>query len=159
MKTDLFQSCGLCWVLQIYWPIECSTLTAWSFRIWNSSAGITSPLLVLFLGGSVGKAVACQCKRHGFNPWVRKIPWRRKWQPTLVFLPVKSRGQRSLAGYSPVGITKSRTWLGDWTTTMLKVLWTSHSRMSGSRWVTAPTCSSRSLRLFCTVLCILATSS
>ena len=36
-----------------------------------------------------------------FDPWVEKIPWRRKWQPTLVFLPGKSRGQQSLAGYSP----------------------------------------------------------
>ena len=42
-----------------------------------------------------------QCGRPGFDPWVRKIPWRRKWQPTPVFLPRKSHGQRSLAGYSP----------------------------------------------------------
>ena len=40
-------------------------------------------------------------KRLGFNPWVRKIPWRRKWQPTPVLLPGKSHGQRGLAGYSP----------------------------------------------------------
>ena len=39
----------------------------------------------------------------GFNPWVGKIPWRRKWQPTPVFLPGESQGQRSLAGYSPWG--------------------------------------------------------
>ena len=38
--------------------------------------------------------------RCGFDPWVRKIPWRRKWQPTPVFLPGESHGQRSLAGYS-----------------------------------------------------------
>ena len=37
----------------------------------------------------------------GFNPWVRKIPWRRKWQPTPGFLPGGSHGQRSLAGYGP----------------------------------------------------------
>ena len=37
----------------------------------------------------------------GFSPWVRKIPWRGKWQPTPIFLPGKSHGQRSLAGYSP----------------------------------------------------------
>ena len=42
-------------------------------------------------------------RRQEFNPWVRKIPWRREWQPTSVFLPGKSRGQRSLAGYSPWG--------------------------------------------------------
>ena len=49
MKTDLFQSCGHCWVFQICWHIECSTLTASSFRIWNSSTGITSPPLALFV--------------------------------------------------------------------------------------------------------------
>ena len=42
---------------------------------------------------------AYKCKRCGFDPWVRKIPWRRKWQPTPVFLPGKSHGQRSLVGY------------------------------------------------------------
>ena len=46
---------------------------------------------------------ACQCRRHGFDPCVRKIPWKRRWQPTPVFLPGKSRGQRSLMGYSPWG--------------------------------------------------------
>ena len=39
-----------------------------------------------------GKESACQCRRLGFNPWVRKIPWRRKWQPTPVFLPRKPHG-------------------------------------------------------------------
>ena len=46
------------------------------------------------------KDSACQCRRQEFDPWVGKIPWRRKWQPTPVFLPGKSHGQRSLAGYS-----------------------------------------------------------
>ena len=41
-----------------------------------------------------------QCRRHEFDPWVRKIPWRWKWQPTPVCLPEKSHGQRKLAGYS-----------------------------------------------------------
>ena len=44
-----FQSCGHCWVFQIYWHIECSTFTASSFRIWNSSTGIPSHLLALFI--------------------------------------------------------------------------------------------------------------
>ena len=48
-----------------------------------------------------GKEYTCQCIRHRFYPWVEKIPWRRKWQPTPIFLPGKSHGQRSLAGYSP----------------------------------------------------------
>ena len=50
-----------------------------------------------------GKESACQCKRPGFDPWVRKIPWRRKWQSTPVFLTRKSHGQRNLVGYSPWG--------------------------------------------------------
>ena len=49
MKIDLFQSCGRCQVFQICWHIECSTFTASSFRIWNSSAGIPSPPLALFV--------------------------------------------------------------------------------------------------------------
>ena len=49
MKIDLFQSCGQCWVFQICWHIECSTFTASSFRIWNSSTGIPSPPLALFV--------------------------------------------------------------------------------------------------------------
>ena len=42
-------------------------------------------------------------RKHGFNLWVGKIPWRREWQPTPVFLPGESYGQRSLVGYSPWG--------------------------------------------------------
>ena len=49
MKTDLFQYCDHCWVFQICWHIECSTFTASSFRIWNSSTGIPSPPLALFV--------------------------------------------------------------------------------------------------------------
>ena len=50
-------------------------------------------------------------KRCGFNPCVGRIHWRRKWQPTPVFLPGKSRGQRSLAGYSSSGCQESdSTW-------------------------------------------------
>ena len=49
MKSDIFQSCGYCWVFQICWHIEYSTFTASSFRIWNSSTGIPSPPLALFV--------------------------------------------------------------------------------------------------------------
>ena len=45
--------------------------------------------------------ICLQCKRHGFDPWFGKIPWRRAWQPTPVFLLGESHGQRSLVGYSP----------------------------------------------------------
>ena len=63
-----------------------------------------------FPGGASGKEPACRCRRQkrcGFDPWVKKIPWRRAWQPTPVFLPGKSHGQRSLAGDSPWGLRES----------------------------------------------------
>ena len=63
------------------------------------------------------KKSTCQCRRHGFNPGVRKIPWRRKWQPTPVFLPGKSHRQKSLAGYSPWGHKRVRHDLATKTTT------------------------------------------
>ena len=47
--------------------------------------------------------ICLQCRRCNFNPWIRKIPWRRAWQPTPVFLPGKFHGQRRLVGYSPQG--------------------------------------------------------
>ena len=74
---------------------------------------------MIFPGGTSGEESACQfrrCKRCGFDPWVGKIPWRRKWQPTPVFffffstpvfLPGNFLGQRSLASYSPQGHKES----------------------------------------------------
>ena len=63
-------------------------------------------------GGSSGKESACQGrrqKRFNYDPWVRKLPWRREWQSTPVFLPGESHGQRSLVSYSPQGHTESDT--------------------------------------------------
>ena len=60
-----------------------------------------------FPGAASGKEPIGQCRRHKrwqFNPWVGKIPWRRAWQPTLVFLPGESHGQRSLT----TGFTHAR---------------------------------------------------
>ena len=57
-----------------------------------------------------GKESAHQCRRHrrcGFEPWVGKFPWKRKWHPTAVFLPGESHGQRRLAGYGPRGYRES----------------------------------------------------
>ena len=56
-----------------------------------------------------GKESTCQCRRCGFHPQVRKLSWRRKRQPTPVFLLGKSHGQRSLVGYSPWGRKESDT--------------------------------------------------
>ena len=55
------------------------------------------------------KESACQCGRHRFNPWIGKIPCRREWQPTPVFLPGKFYEQRILAAYSPWGLKESDT--------------------------------------------------
>ena len=67
----------------------------------------------LFMGfpfGTVGKETTCQCRRHKkwkrhkrcrFDPCIGKIPWRKAWQPSSVFLPAQSHGQRGLEGYSP----------------------------------------------------------
>ena len=66
----------------------------------------TTRITLDFPGGGSGKEPACQCRRHerhGFNPWVGKIPWRREWQPTPVFLLGESHGPRILAGYRPWG--------------------------------------------------------
>ena len=64
---------------------------------------VDEALMVKNLSANVGDM------SHGFNLWVRKIPWRRAWQPTLVFLPGESHGQRSLVGYSPWGRKESDT--------------------------------------------------
>ena len=65
-----------------------------------------------FPGGPGGEECTSQCrrhKRHEFDSWVGKIPWRRKWQPTPVFLPGESHGQKSLAGYNAWGCKESDT--------------------------------------------------
>ena len=69
--------------------------------------GIWEPSTNEFTGGSDSKSICLQCGRPGFNPWVRKITWWRKWQPTPVFLPGKSHGWRNLVGYSPWGHKES----------------------------------------------------
>ena len=57
-----------------------------------------------------GKEPACKCRRHGFDLWVGKIPWRRKWQPIPVFLPGESQEQVSLVGYSPWDHRVGHSW-------------------------------------------------
>ena len=65
-----------------------------------------------FPGGASDKESTCRgrrCKKPGFDPWVGKIPWNRKWQPTAVFLLGKFHGKRSLVVYSPWGCKESDT--------------------------------------------------
>ena len=54
-----------------------------------------------------GKESTCQCRRHGFDPWAGKMPWRRAWRSTAVCLPGESHGQRSPVGYSSWGCIES----------------------------------------------------
>ena len=75
-------------------------------------------LSTYFMGFPGDKEPTCQFrrhKRHGFDPWVRKIPWRRAWWSTSVFLSGESHGQRSLVCYSPWGHKSVRH---DWTITL-----------------------------------------
>ena len=74
MKADFFQSCSPCWVFQICWHIECSTLTALSFRIWNSSAGIPSPPLALLVV-MFSKAHLTSHSRMSGCRWVTTSLW------------------------------------------------------------------------------------
>ena len=93
-----------CWLLWGFWCLFQLKITLSHFQDLNF--GVSSRESGLPWGFS-GKECACQCRRPGFDPWVRKIPWRRKWQPTPVFLPGKPHGQRSLASYRPWGHKES----------------------------------------------------
>ena len=74
MKTDLFQSCGHCWVFQIWWHIEGSTFTRHPFRIWNSSTEIRSPPLALFVM-MLHKASLTLRSRMSGSKWVIIPSW------------------------------------------------------------------------------------
>ena len=81
---------------------------------WSSLAHVPYLISLLveqgFPSGARGKELACQwrrCRRPRFDPWIGRILWRREWQPTPIFSPGKSHGQRSLVGYSPWGRKES----------------------------------------------------
>ena len=88
MKTDLFQSYSHCWVFQICWHIECSTFTVSSFKIWNSSTGIPSPPLALFIV-MLSKAHLTSHARMSGSRWVIISPlwlswlWRSFWYSSV----------------------------------------------------------------------------
>ena len=93
----------------------------WLNKVWIYSMG--------FPDCASGKEPACQCrrcKRPGFNPWVRKIPWRRAWQPTLVFFPGEAHGWRGLADYS----SQDHRVRHDWSNLAHK-----HSQIESTRYV------------------------
>ena len=79
---------------------------------WHHLISVSYCTIYRIPDGTSGKESACQCrrcKRQGFNPWVGKIPQRRAWQPTPVFLPEESHGQRSLADNCPQGCKEPDT--------------------------------------------------
>ena len=86
------------WKIRTFWPTQ-------YLRIYSNHSGG-------FPGGASDKECTHQCrrhKRHRFDPWIKKIPWRRKWRPSPVFLHGESHRQRSLVGYSPWGCKESDT--------------------------------------------------
>ena len=178
MKTDLFQSCGHCWVFQIWWHIECSTFTASSFRIWNSSTGIPSPPLALFVvmfsaaaaakslqscptlcdpidGSPPGSAVLGILQARTLE-WVA-IYFSNAWKWKM---KVKSFSRVRLfvtpwtAAYQAtpsMGFSRQEYWSGVPLPSPLllsRAHLTSHSRMSGSRWEIIPSWLSWSWRSF-----------
>ena len=104
-----------------------------------------------FPGGSDNKSVCLQSGRPRFNLWVRKILWRRKWQPTAVFLPGKSHGRKSLAGYSPWGCRVRHDWATNIFTffSSLPYITTGHivnTDQCGSTWKMRTICAQTRLR-------------
>ena len=83
------------------WRHHFTNKAQYSQSYWFSSSHIWTA--VTSLVAQMVKVSAYSAGDPGFDPWVGKIPWRRKWQPTPVLLPGKSRGWRSLVGYSPWG--------------------------------------------------------
>ena len=110
-------------------PLQCSCLEnprdggAWWAAVYGVAQSGTRLKRLSSSSSSVASPVAqwwriyLWCKRHEFDPWVGKIPWRKKWWPTPVFLPGKSHGQRTLVGYKRVGYTRVHRVTKEWDTT------------------------------------------
>ena len=131
MKTDLFQSCGHCWVFQICWHIECSTFIASSFRIWNSSTGIP--------GEGNGNPLQCSCLE---NPRDRGAWWAAVYG-----------SQRVGHDWSDLEAAPAATGIPSpppalFVVMLSKAHLTSHSRLSGSRSVITASWLSGSWRSF-----------
>ena len=104
LASQYLQRVGSCLskVHQIY------IYSAWiSAQLCNNTVIIKNFQGKFFQGDSPVVESTCQCRRCGFDPWVSKVPWRRKWQPTVVFLPEKCHRQRRLVGYSLWGCKES----------------------------------------------------
>ena len=106
------------WIFLLEWFwIEYEMNLGWRGAVAGAVGRVEIDIFTGFPRWRSVKEPACQCRGPGcrvgwgwgcgwgavFHPWIRKFPWRRKWQPTLVFLPGKSHEQKRLAGYSPWG--------------------------------------------------------
>ena len=108
MITDIFSTNFLYVLLENF-----ASISSFSFHhnaiklVWLLSPFNQGRELPGWHSGKKKKKSACQHRRQGFGPWVRRIPWRKKWKPTPVFFPGETHGQRRLAGYSPRGCKES----------------------------------------------------
>ena len=104
-----------------YWEGESAQRGTLKSAHWSFEFLTETELWMGFPGGASGKEPACQgrrLKRWGCDPWIRKIPWRRKWQPTPVFLPGEFHGQRGLVGYRTWGCKELDATEVTWHTSM-----------------------------------------
>ena len=93
----LFSLCGI-WLVCPSWTFKIKSLFTDKRYLFPSGASLVAQWQRIHLW----------CRRFSLNPWVTKIPWRRKWQPIPVLLPGKSHGQKSLVGYCPWGCKRVR---------------------------------------------------
>ena len=97
-ETDLFQSCGHCWVFQMCWHFECSTLTASSFRIWNSSVGLPSPPLALLMV-MLPKAHLTSHSRMSDSSWVITLLYHHTYENVILKRTIASIGEAVKYGW------------------------------------------------------------
>ena len=106
----------VCWDSWGRKELDTTERLIWSDLIWHNNGKLDKIHRYKHIHGLPGwirgKEYSRQCRRcrrHGFDLWFGKIPWRRKWQPTLILLPEKSHRRRGLVGYSPWGCKESDT--------------------------------------------------
>ena len=114
-RTGLLPAAKACWIRwphSLLHPSPCprswyplDAIECWPLQLGMIILRVICIVIVLSISSEVRREArpSLQCRRPGYDSWVGEIPWRRKCQPSPVFLPGESHGQRSLAGYSPWG--------------------------------------------------------